>query len=125
MSLLTPLVDGGLTETQPHSIIIVNLVNKGNNALWQNNTYVLALKGRIHTNSETSTVLSCKLSHLIGLVGFFLGLSGGSHSLRGVLHLQLVNLTCIKIINVHMDVVEADVTGGPVGYIRPITVTAD
>lgn len=26
MSLLTPLVDGGLTETQPHSIIIVNLV---------------------------------------------------------------------------------------------------
>lgn len=43
---------------------ITNLVNKGNNALWQNNTYVLALKGRIHTNSETSTVLSCKLSHL-------------------------------------------------------------
>lgn len=41
-----------------------NLVNKGNNAFWQNNTYVLALKGRVHTNSETSTELSCKLSHL-------------------------------------------------------------
>lgn len=41
-----------------------NLVNKGNNALWQNNIYVLALKGRVHTNSETSTELCCKLSHL-------------------------------------------------------------
>ena len=33
--------------------------------------------------------------------------------------------TCVKVIDVDMDVVESYVTGGPVGHVRSITVTPD
>ena len=33
--------------------------------------------------------------------------------------------TCVKVIDVNMDVVESYVTGGPVGHVRSITVTPD